>query len=63
MLKVGIIGVGNMGKHHARIFAEHPEVGEVYIYDRDKELAKEIAEKHGIKHIMPGETILDFLDK
>ena len=61
MLKVGIIGVGNMGKHHARIFAEHPEVGEVYIFDRDKELAKEIANKHGIYYAMPRESITDFL--
>lgn len=36
-MKVGVIGTGNMGKNHVRIYSELRDVEEVYVYDADKE--------------------------
>ena len=44
MLKVGVIGVGHLGKHHARIFASLNDCKLVGIHDKIFERAKEIAE-------------------
>lgn len=48
-LKVGVIGVGSMGSHHARVYAGLPEVELVGVADADWERAKEIAAKHGTR--------------
>jgi len=42
-----VIGVGNMGRHHARVFSELPDVNLVGVYDVDEEQAREVAEDHG----------------
>ncbi|MFD1640926.1 Gfo/Idh/MocA family protein [Halohasta litorea] len=46
-LTAGVIGVGSMGQHHARIYNELPEANLVGVYDVDTEQAVEIAEKNG----------------
>lgn len=46
-LIAGVIGVGSMGQHHARIYNELPEATLVGIYDEDAEQATQIAEKNG----------------
>ncbi|KUJ99670.1 MAG: Oxidoreductase, partial [Thermococcales archaeon 44_46] len=48
MLRVGVIGVGNMGFHHARIYSELAKEGKaklVGVADANFERAKEVAEK------------------
>lgn len=45
-MRAGVIGVGHLGQHHARIYTELQNIELVSIYDTDKERAKEIAEKH-----------------
>lgn len=47
MIDFGVIGVGSMGKHHARILSENKHVNAVYIYDKDKKRAIEIAHETG----------------
>jgi predicted dehydrogenase len=44
--KVGVIGVGHLGEHHARIYSELPQAELVGIYDLDTEKAKTKAEKY-----------------
>lgn len=44
-IKVAVIGVGSMGKNHARVFAELDECNLVAICDIDEAQAKKIAEK------------------
>lgn len=44
-LKCGVIGVGYLGAHHARIYSEIENVDLVGIFDVDNTKAKEIAEK------------------
>jgi predicted dehydrogenase len=43
----GVIGVGSMGRHHARIYREHPEVELVGVTDEDREQAAAVAEEYG----------------
>ncbi|WP_231186438.1 Gfo/Idh/MocA family oxidoreductase [Haladaptatus sp. DYF46] len=44
---VGVIGVGNMGRHHARVYRELPNTELVGVYDVDTEQAESVAEKCG----------------
>ncbi len=47
LLKIGVIGVGYLGQHHARIFSELEHVELVGVADRDLVRAEEIAAKYG----------------
>jgi len=49
MLKVGIIGVGAMGKHHARVYNELNNTELVAVCDIDTKKAEHIAKKYGCK--------------
>jgi len=46
-LDVGVVGVGHLGRHHARIYAGMPGVKLVGVVDRDIERARAIAAEHG----------------
>ena len=48
-LKVGVIGAGNMGRHHVRNYAEMPEAELVGITD-PADSAAELAGEHGVRH-------------
>ena len=45
MIRVAVIGVGSMGRHHARVIAESPDTELAAIVDPD-ESADEIAYRH-----------------
>jgi UDP-N-acetylglucosamine 3-dehydrogenase len=49
MLSAGVIGVGNMGKNHARVYSELENAKLVAVSDIDINLAKSVAEKFGCK--------------
>jgi len=42
-IKVGVVGVGYLGRHHARIYSEMPNVELVGVVDIDKKRAEDIA--------------------
>ena len=46
-LAVGVIGVGSMGQHHARVYHELPTVDLVGVADVDAQQAAETAEQYG----------------
>ncbi|HXV76143.1 MAG TPA: Gfo/Idh/MocA family oxidoreductase, partial [Candidatus Polarisedimenticolaceae bacterium] len=46
VIDVGVVGVGHLGRHHARIYAELPGTRLVGVVDRDRERAEAIAERH-----------------
>ncbi|MCK4322267.1 Gfo/Idh/MocA family oxidoreductase [candidate division WOR-3 bacterium] len=46
MIKSGVIGVGHMGKHHARILAEIPECELIGVCDIDKDKGQKIAKEY-----------------
>lgn len=47
LIRCGVVGVGYLGQHHARIYNDLPECSLVGIYDVDAQAAKKIAETYG----------------
>jgi predicted dehydrogenase len=45
-MKVGVVGVGHLGKHHARIYAQMPDTELVGVVDILPDRAAEIAKEH-----------------
>ena len=48
-LKVGVIGVGALGRHHARLYAASPNAEVVGIFDVQKETADAVGAEFGLK--------------
>ena len=46
-IRCGVIGVGRMGRHHARVYAQHEDVDFVGVVDRDAGRAQDITEQWG----------------
>jgi predicted dehydrogenase len=44
---VGVVGVGALGRHHARHYAQNPDAKLVGVYDRDAARAKQVADEVG----------------
>ena len=58
-LRVGVIGVGSMGRNHARVYADLPEVELVGVADADLGAATDIAGKYGAQPYQDFEKLLD----
>ncbi len=48
-LQIGVIGVGALGRHHARLYRENPKCEVVGIYDVDTAAAQRVGEEFGLK--------------
>jgi len=48
-IAVGVVGVGHLGRHHARIYASMPGVRLVGVADHDLDRAQTIAAEHGCR--------------
>jgi predicted dehydrogenase len=59
MIKVGIIGVGSIGTHHARIFSGLNDVELVGVVDSDFNRARKIASEYNCKAFKDHTEILD----
>ena len=46
-MDVGVIGVGSMGRNHARIYSELKVVNSLFVYDTNRKTAEEMARLHG----------------
>lgn len=46
-LRVGVIGVGRLGRNHARVYASMEGIEALTVYDRDRSRAREVAALHG----------------
>lgn len=46
-VRTGVIGVGSMGRHHARVYQELPGTELVGVADADQDRAQKIAERYG----------------
>ncbi len=62
MVKVGVVGVGYLGRHHARVFSELDDVRLAGIVDVDGGRAKEIAEKYGCNAYLDYRELLRKVD-
>ncbi len=59
MLKVGLIGVGYLGKIHLRILLETNAFELVGFYDIDKETSVTISKQYNVKAYESGQTLMD----
>jgi predicted dehydrogenase len=48
-LKIGVVGVGHIGKIHARVLSELRDAQFTAVFDQSAELAREIAAKYGVR--------------
>ncbi|MFC1566375.1 Gfo/Idh/MocA family oxidoreductase [bacterium] len=61
-LKLGVIGTGKLGQHHARIYSQMENVDLIGIVDIDEDHAKNIAEKYNTKYFIDYKELLDKVD-
>ena len=62
MLRVAVIGVGYLGQHHARVYAELEDVELVAVVDTDIRRASEVACRHGCRYVSDYRDILSEVD-
>ncbi len=60
MIKAAVIGVGSMGKNHARVYSELPDVELVAVADVHLDSARAVAERYGANYYA---NHLDMLEK
>jgi predicted dehydrogenase len=62
LLRVGVIGVGHLGRHHARLYAGLPQATLVGVADIDAERAKLIGERHQVPGYAQSAILLEQVD-
>ena len=60
--RVGVVGVGHIGKNHARLYAELPAAQFTIIYDTDRALAERVAAEFGVKAAASLEEFAEQID-
>lgn len=58
---VGVIGVGSMGRHHARVYEELPGADLIGVHDADDSVAQEIADRYAVE-VLNRDELLDRTD-
>ena len=61
-MRVAVIGVGHLGRHHARILAEMPEVELTAVVDSNHERAREIAKERRTSGVADWRDVIDSVD-
>ncbi|WP_018614994.1 Gfo/Idh/MocA family protein [Segetibacter koreensis] len=62
MLKIGVFGVGHLGKFHLNNWKEIEGVKVIGFYDPANEMAKEVAEKYNLKRFTDPNKLMDTCD-
>ncbi len=62
MINVAVIGVGYLGRHHARIYSSLPECYLAGVADIDEERGKTIAENHRTKYYQHYQELMGAVD-
>jgi len=60
--RAGVIGVGHLGQHHARLYASLPGARLVGVSDQSLERAQTIADRHGVRGYCKIEELLPLVD-
>ncbi|MEI6561863.1 MAG: Gfo/Idh/MocA family oxidoreductase [Verrucomicrobiota bacterium] len=60
--KVGVVGTGSIGKNHARVLSELPDVEFAAIYDADPATAAEIGGRLGVRAVSSLEEFASLVD-
>ncbi|MDH3514201.1 MAG: Gfo/Idh/MocA family oxidoreductase, partial [Gammaproteobacteria bacterium] len=61
-LRVGVAGVGYLGRFHARIYAAMPDVELVGVADSNERVAREVAAQHGCRAYTDARDLLGSVD-
>ncbi len=61
-LRAGVVGVGHLGRHHARLYASIPGVKLVGVVDADRGRAEEIAATYGARVFPDAESLASAVD-
>jgi len=61
-LRIAVVGVGHLGKHHARILASLPGVELVAVVDTNRSRAVEIAAANGTRPVFDARDVLGAVD-
>lgn len=59
VLRAGVVGVGHLGRHHARHYASIPGVRLVGVADTDTQQGHSVAEEFGTEHFESVENLLE----
>lgn len=62
MLKIGVFGVGHLGKFHLNNWKEIDGVKLIGFFDPNNDNAKEVTEKYGLKRFMDEDKLMDACD-
>ena len=62
MLKIGIFGVGHLGKFHLNNWKEIPDVEVIGFYDPNDDTAKEVADKYQLPRFLDADSLIDACD-
>ena len=62
LINVGVIGVGHLGQHHARIYSELPQTRLVGVVDIDEPRRTEIGTRFGVAHFGDRRSLLGRVD-
>lgn len=58
-LKVGVVGVGALGRHHTRLYKESQNAELIGVYDANSETAKKISEEFNVKSFSTVDELAD----
>jgi len=61
-IRVGVVGTGSIGKNHARVMSELPDVEFAAIYDADPATAAEIGTRLGVRAVSSLEEFASLVD-
>jgi predicted dehydrogenase len=61
-IRAGVIGVGHLGQHHARLYASLPGSQLVGVVDQSIERAQVVAERHGARVFRTADELLPHVD-
>lgn len=61
-VRAGVVGVGSLGQHHARVYHELAGVELVGVFDTDRERAREVADRHGARVFDSVQELADAVD-
>lgn len=62
MVKIGVFGVGHLGKFHLNNWKEIADAKLVGFFDPDNAHAKQVADEYGLKRFMDEDKLLDAVD-
>jgi predicted dehydrogenase len=62
MLKIGVFGVGHLGKFHLNNWKEIPGTELIGFYDPNDDTAKEVAEKYQLPRFLDADALIDACD-